>query len=78
MTLSSYQKMKRLHMIKKASQKYKSKVRRNHRVRATETSHFDKEEPTQNINYYTDESSYADDHYGETLRETTRYDKEWD
>lgn len=30
-----------------------------------------------NINHYTDPSRYANDHYGETLYETTRFDNDW-
>ena len=30
-----------------------------------------------NINHWTDASKYADEYYGETMRETTRFDNEW-
>ena len=30
-----------------------------------------------NINQYTDASKYADQYYGETMRETTKYDNDW-
>ena len=30
-----------------------------------------------NINHWTDASRYADEWYGETMRETTRFDNDW-
>jgi hypothetical protein len=30
-----------------------------------------------NINHWTDASRYADEYYGETMRETTRFDNDW-
>ena len=32
----------------------------------------------ENIYSYNDESKYADKYYGETMRETTKLDNEWD
>jgi hypothetical protein len=35
--------------------------------------------PTEsNIYHYTDASRYANEYYGETMYETTRYDNDWD
>jgi len=31
-----------------------------------------------NIYHYTDASRYANEYYGETMYETTRYDNDWD
>ena len=31
-----------------------------------------------NINNWTDASKYANEYYGETMRETTRFDNDWD
>lgn len=31
-----------------------------------------------NVHHWTDASKYADEYYGETMRETTRYDNDWD
>lgn len=31
-----------------------------------------------NIYAYTDASKYANEYYGETMRETTRFDNDWD
>ena len=31
-----------------------------------------------NINQWTDASSYANEYYGETFRQTTRFDNDWD
>jgi len=76
--LTDKQKAKRLAMIKEASKKFNAKMKRNHRVRATETSYMDKYDDGSNINHYTDASSYANKYYGETMRETTRFDNEWD
>ena len=36
------------------------------------------EERTENWNHWTDASSYANEYYGETFRNTTRYDNDWD
>ena len=36
------------------------------------------EDTSKNPNYYTDASKYANQYYGETFRETTRFDNDWD
>jgi len=36
------------------------------------------EDTSKNPNYYTDASKYAQQYYGETFRETTRFDNDWD
>ena len=33
---------------------------------------------TTNVNRYTDESKYANIHYGDTFRATTQFDNDWD
>jgi len=35
------------------------------------------EDTSKNPNYYTDASKYAQQYYGETFRETTRFDNDW-
>ena len=32
----------------------------------------------ENVHHWTDASKYADEYYGETMRETTRFDNDWD
>ena len=57
-------------------------VRLNPRVQraARLMAEMDKEgeERTENWNHWTDASSYANEYYGETFRNTTRYDNDWD
>lgn len=36
------------------------------------------EDTSKNPNYYTDSSKYAQQYYGETYYETTRFDNDWD
>ena len=72
-------KSERLAMIKAAHAKFKKKQARNRQVRKTETSFMDKYSGLdgENINHYTDASKYANEYYGETMRETTRFDNDW-
>jgi hypothetical protein len=35
------------------------------------------EDASKNPNYYTDEAKYANQYYGETFRQTTKYDNDW-
>ena len=68
----------RLALIRKLSKKFNKKVKRNSRVRKTETHYMDKYDNGDNIHAYTDASKYAEEYYGETMRNTTRYDNDWD
>jgi hypothetical protein len=74
----SLSKADRLAMIKEAAERLNMKVKRNHSVRKTETSFMDKYNDDDNINAWTDGSKYAEEYYGETMRETTRFDNDWD
>ena len=67
----------RMAMIREAAEKFNKKVKRNHNVRKSETSFMDKYDGD-NINAWTDAESYANEYYGETMRETTRFDNDWD
>ena len=67
----------RMAMIREAAEKFNKKVKRNHNVRKSETSFMDKYDG-ENINAWTDGSKYAEEYYGETMRETTRFDNDWD
>lgn len=68
----------RLALMKKIGKKFNKKVKRNSRVRKTETSFMDKYDNGNNINHYTDASKYAEKYYGERMRQTTGLDNDWD
>lgn len=68
----------RLEVIRKAAAKFNKKIKRNHVVKATETSFMDKYDDGDNINAWTDASKYAAEYYGEVAYETTRHDNNWD
>tara|TARA_Y100001963_G_scaffold131026_1_gene187885 strand:+ start:4392 stop:4625 length:234 start_codon:yes stop_codon:yes gene_type:complete len=68
----------RLALIKEVSQKFNKKVKRNSKVRRTETPVMDRHLNGENMNHWTDASQYAEKYYGETFRQTTRYDNDWD
>ena len=68
----------RLALMKKIGKKFNKKVKRNSRVRKTETSFMDKYDNGNNINHYTDASKYAEQYYGERMRQTTGLDNDWD
>lgn len=74
----------RIAVIREHAQKFNSKVKRNQRVRKTETRSIDrsfmdeKYDDNMNINHYTDASKYAKEYYGEVYNATVRYDNEWD
>ena len=74
--LMAQTKEERLQMIKDAHAKFKARQAREARLMAG----MDKEgeERTENWNHWTDASSYANEYYGETFRNTTRYDNDWD
>jgi len=67
----------RLALMKEVSKKFNKKLKRNQKVRKTETNFMDKYDGN-NINAWTDASKYAEKYYGETYRQTTKYDNEWD
>ena len=67
----------RLALMKEVSRKFNKKLKRNQKVRKTETHFMDKYDGN-NINAWTDASKYAEKYYGETYRETTKYDNDWD
>jgi hypothetical protein len=88
------QKAKRLAMIKTIAEKHKRKkafltkmnsksaavegnVKARKIVRKGLTIAGVKDDYT-NINQWTDASDYADKYYGETFRQTTRFDNDWD
>tara|TARA_B100001778_G_scaffold78978_2_gene63786 strand:+ start:3535 stop:3759 length:225 start_codon:yes stop_codon:yes gene_type:complete len=69
----------RLELIKKVGKKLNKKVKRNQRIKRTETSHLDRyASDNGNINHYTDASKYAEEYYGDRMRQTTCYDNDWD
>ncbi len=74
--LMAQTKEERLQMIKDAHARFKARQAREARLMAE----MDKEgeERTENWNHWTDASSYANEYYGETFRNTTRYDNDWD
>ena len=68
----------RLALIKEVSERFNKKIKRNNNVRKTETHYMDKYDNGDNIHAYTDASKYAEKYYGDTYRQTTRYDNDWD
>ena len=59
--------------LKKEHDKFMKKQYKQRVARRTENS------PLRNEDFfYTDASKYADKYYGETYRETTRFDNDWD
>ncbi len=68
----------RLALMRKLAKKFNKKVKRNSRVRKTETSFMDRYDNVNNINHYTDASQYAEQYYGERMRQTTGLDNDWD
>jgi len=70
-------KQERLALIRKTSKKFYKKLERNQRVRKTETKSFDKYD-THNIYAWTDAPQYAEKYYGDRMRDTVNYDKDWD
>ena len=69
----------RLAVIKAAAEKFNAKVKRNAKVRRTETPVMDRSyDDNMNINQWTDASKYAKEYYGEVAYETTRFDNDWD
>ena len=68
----------RLAVIREHAEKFNKKLKRNQRVRKTETVSLDKYTNQENINHWTDASQYANQYYGDVYRQTTRYDNDWD
>jgi len=67
----------RLALIRKTSKKFTKKLKRNQRVRKTETKSFDKYD-TDNINAWTDAPKYVDEYYGDRARAQESYERDWD
>lgn len=67
----------RLAVIKKHANRFNKKLKRQHRVRKTETSFMDKFSEGQNINQWTDAPQYAEKYYGERYRDTVSHDNDW-
>lgn len=80
MTTQTY--TQRMEMIRAAHKKFNNKLKRNQRVRKTETKSIDPllsgVNDNLNINHYTDASKYANQYYGDVYHATTRYDNDWD
>jgi len=88
MTLTQTQMADRLALIKEVAErknkmakikaKGKTTMRKAPKVkRAFMDTSFPKDDSSKNPNYYTDASKYANEYYGETYRETTRFDNDW-
>jgi len=65
-------KAQRIKIIKEAHKSFQAKMDRERRLMA------DCEPRDENWNHWTDASSYANEYYGETMRNTTRFDNDWD
>jgi len=88
MTLTQTQMADRLALIKEVAErkakmakikaKGKTTMRKAPKVKRTfmDTSAV-MDDSSKNPNYYTDASKYANEYYGETYRETTRFDNDW-
>jgi hypothetical protein len=59
--------------LKKQHEAFMTKQSKQRVARRTETSALRNEDF-----YYTDAPKYAEKYYGETFRETTRFDNDWD
>ena len=68
----------RMALIRKGSKKFNKKLKRNQRVRRTETSFLDKVDNGGNIYAYTDAPKYVDEYYGDRARAQESYEREWD
>ena len=66
----------RLAVIRRHSKKFAKKLARNQRVRKTETQSYMYD--STNINAWTDAPQYAEKYYGDRMRDTVNYDKDWD
>ena len=78
-------KAERMAMIRNAAKKFQAKQTRAARfTRVERASDISREvekktqEKQQSEIYWTDGSQYANQYYGETYRETTRFDNDWD
>lgn len=70
-------KAKRKKALKAKSVKAMVAAKKPTRARKTVEELFGEVDESVNINAWTDASKYADEYYGETYRETTRFDDEW-
>ena len=60
----------RIALVRKLSKKFTKKIQRNSKVRTSETFYLDKYDNGSNPYHYTDASKYADEHYGNAMRDT--------
>lgn len=65
----------RLAVIRRHSKKFAKKLARNQRVRKTETQSYMYD--STNIYAWTDAPQYAEKYYGDRMRDTVNYDKDW-
>lgn len=77
-------KEERLDVIRRHSAKFTKKLKRNQRVRRTETESYlpygypaSKGYDDVNINAWTDAPQYAEKYYGEAYRDTVSHDNDW-
>ena len=66
----------RIAVIRRHAEKFNKKLKRNQRVRRTETSFMDKYD-SHNINAWTDGSKYLQEHYGERVADQKSFDTDW-
>ena len=74
--LMAQTKEERLQLMKDVHKRIKAREARD--ARLMEEMDEEGKERTDNWNHWTDASSYANEYYGETMRNTTRYDNDWD
>ena len=68
----------RIALVRKLSKKFTKKIQRNSRVRLSETLYLDKYDNGSNPNHYTDASKFANEYYGDAMRDTVATDNDWD
>tara|TARA_B100000287_G_scaffold215852_1_gene203607 strand:- start:3342 stop:3575 length:234 start_codon:yes stop_codon:yes gene_type:complete len=64
----------RIAIIKRHAEKFNKKIQKSHRAN---TQYQDRYDNGGNINSWTDESKYAEQYYGERMRQTTWHDDDW-
>ena len=74
--LMAQTKEERLQLMKDVHKRIKAREARD--ARLMEEMDEEGKERTENWNHWTDASSYANEYYGEAMRNTTRYDNDWD
>ena len=68
----------RIAVLKRHAKKFNQKLKRNQKVRQTETSFLDKVDNGDNIYAYTDAPKYVDEYYGDRARAQSSYERDWD